>query len=86
VDALSVKREIVTMAKKESLAVKLGLRLRELRQEAEFSQERFSDAAKLDRAGYGRVERGEVDLRLSTIERLAKTLKISVSDLFDGLD
>lgn len=71
------------MAKRaEPLAVKLGKRVRELRLEKRYSQEGFADVAKLDRAGYGRIERGEVDLRLSTLERLAKALKISVADLF----
>ena len=72
-DAFSVWREIVSMAK-ESFTIKLGKRVRELRLAKGYSQEGFADAAKLDRAGYGRIERGEVDLRLSTLERLSKAL------------
>lgn len=73
------------MAKTESLALKLGKRLRELRLAKEYSQEDFADAAKLDRSGYGRIERGEVDIRLSTLERLSKTLRTSISDIFSEL-
>lgn len=63
------------------LAKRLGNRLRELRNAKGFSQEGFADHAGIDRAGYGRVERGEVDLRLSTVERLAKALKMTIPDL-----
>jgi transcriptional regulator with XRE-family HTH domain len=74
------------MANTELLAIKLGKKLRELRLAKGYSQEGFADAAKLDRAGYGRIERGEVDLRLTTVERLAKALRISMGELFSGLD
>lgn len=86
VDALSVWRDIVAMKKTELLTIKLGKRLRDLRLAKGYSQEGFAEAAKIDRAGYGRIERGEVDLRLSTLERLAKTLKITMSDLLVGID
>lgn len=85
-DDLSVLKEILFMAKKESMAIRLGKRLRELRIARGYSQEGFADSAKLDRAGYGRIERGEVDLRLSTQARLAQALRISLTKLFDGLD
>lgn len=65
------------------LAKRLGKRLRELRSAEGFSQEGFADHSGIDRAGYGRVERGEVDLRLSTVERLAKALRMSVHDLLN---
>lgn len=84
-DALSVWREITSMATRAPLAAQLGRKLRDLRLAKGYSQEGFADAAKLDRAGYGRIERGEVDLRLSTLERLAKALRIPVSDLFTRL-
>jgi transcriptional regulator with XRE-family HTH domain len=74
------------MVTKESLAAKLGRRLRDLRLAKGYSQEGFADVAKLDRAGYGRVERGEVDLRLSSLERLAKALRVPIADLFAGID
>jgi transcriptional regulator with XRE-family HTH domain len=70
------------MAKTGSLILKLGSRLRELRLAKGYSQEGFADIAKVDRAGYGRIERGEVDLRLSTLERLAKALKTPIADFF----
>lgn len=74
------------MKKKEPLTIKLGKRLRDLRLAKGYSQEGFADVAKLDRAGYGRIERGEVDVRISTLERLSKALHVPIPELFSGLD
>jgi transcriptional regulator with XRE-family HTH domain len=65
-----------------SLRLKLGKAVRRLRTAAGYSQERFADACKLHRTYIGAIERGERNITTDTIERLAKTLKISPFDLF----
>lgn len=61
---------------------KLGRAVRRLRTEAGFSQEGFADACRLHRTYIGSVERGETNISLDNIERIARTLQRPVSVLF----
>ena len=49
------------------------------------SQEKFAAKCKLDRTYVGSVERGERNIALRNIEKIAKTLGISISELTKGL-
>jgi len=49
------------------------------------SQEAFADMCELDRTYIGGIERGERNVALVNIEKLAKTLRISISELFRGV-
>jgi len=44
-----------------------------------------SDMCQLDRTYIGGIERGERNVALVNIEKIAKTLRISVSELFKGV-
>jgi transcriptional regulator with XRE-family HTH domain len=46
------------------------------------SQEEFADLCGLDRTYIGGIERGEGNVALVNLEKLAKTLKVSLSELF----
>jgi transcriptional regulator with XRE-family HTH domain len=65
-----------------TLREKFGKTVRKLRTEAGFSQERFADACEFHRTYIGSVERGETNISLDNIERIARTLKLSVARLF----
>ena len=69
------------------LAVRLrfGQAVRRRRQKLRVSQEEFADLCGLDRTYVGGVERGERNLSLVNIEKIAKTFRISLSDLFRGV-
>ena len=60
----------------------LGLRVRALRERRNWSQEDLAHESGLARSFTGAIERGEKDLRLSTLTKLANTFKISVAQLF----
>jgi len=47
------------------------------------SQEEFADMCGLDRTYIGGVERGERNLSLVNIEKIAKTFAISLGELFE---
>ena len=66
----------------EDVRVRFGKALRERRRKLGVSQEEFADLCGLDRTYVGGIERGERNLALVNIEKLAKALKISLSDLF----
>ena len=65
--------------------MRLDQRVRGLRREQGYSQESFAYACELDRTYMGGIERGERNVGLRNIERIASTLGISLSELMDGL-
>jgi transcriptional regulator with XRE-family HTH domain len=60
---------------------RLGQAVRRLRLAAGYSQESFADHAKVHRTYMGTVERGEVNLTLENIEKLAVALEMSPWEL-----
>lgn len=74
------------MEKKESLATLFGERVKTLRQETtEMSQEGFALYVGLERSQYARIERGENDIRLSTIVKIANGFGLTAAELLDGI-
>jgi transcriptional regulator with XRE-family HTH domain len=62
---------------------KVGARLRELRNEQNLSQEALAHAADLERAFVSGVERGEFNVSVNALGRLADALKVHIRELFD---
>jgi transcriptional regulator with XRE-family HTH domain len=61
--------------------VALGQAIRNLRQEAGLSQEAFADSVGIDRSYLGGIERGEHNLALMNLVKIAKSLRISTAEL-----
>lgn len=61
---------------------KFGEKIRQLRKEKGWSQEQFAQRCKLHRTYIGIVERGEKNLSLENIEKIAKVLSVEIKDLF----
>ena len=64
-----------------TLRQRLGRAIRRLRSEAGYSQESFADACGLHRTYMGSVERGERNISLDNIERIAKKLGLTAGEL-----
>lgn len=62
-----------------------GMRIRRLRAASHYSQEAFAERCGLDRTYVGGVERGERNISLRNIDRMANALGITLSDLFRGI-
>jgi len=73
------------MAKQRDILKKFGDRVRELRLGLGLPQDKFAAQCEMDRTYMGGIERGERNLALRNIERIAKALNISISELMDGL-
>ena len=73
------------MANKDILMA-FGDRVRELRKEAGWSQEEFADEAELDRTYIGGIERGERNLALRNIQKIAEAFGITIAELMDGIE
>lgn len=69
----------------DDIRVRFGKALRQRRNNLGVSQEAFADMCDLDRTYIGGIERGERNVALVNIEKLAKTLRISISELFKGV-
>jgi transcriptional regulator with XRE-family HTH domain len=65
--------------------IRFGKALRERRRKLGVSQEAFADLCGLDRTYVEGIERGERNVALVNIEKLARALKISLSELFRGV-
>jgi transcriptional regulator with XRE-family HTH domain len=65
-----------------SIQIELGKRIRELRLKKGWSQEAFAQLCRLDRTYISGIERGIRNVSLRNIEVIAKTLGISISELF----
>lgn len=73
------------MAKTADILENFGQRVRSLRTAKGWSQEDFAHECQLDRTYMGGIERGERNVALRNIQRIAKTLGISISELMKGL-
>jgi len=65
-----------------SVKSRFGTTLRKLRDERGYSQEKLAERAGLHRNYVGGVERGERNVALENIVKLAKALSVSPEDLF----
>jgi transcriptional regulator with XRE-family HTH domain len=61
---------------------RFGRRVRELRKKRGLSQERLGLEAGLDRSYMGGVERGERNVSLVNVEKIAKALRVKLQLLF----
>ena len=62
--------------------MRFGKAVRKRRHKLGLSQEEFADMCGLDRTYIGGIERGERNVSLINIERIANALKVSLSKLF----
>lgn len=61
----------------------LGVKLRKLRKAKKLSQAALADRAGFSREYVNKIEAGRYDPPLSTLNSLAKALRVKVSDLVD---
>lgn len=66
-----------------NLRKQFGDKVREMRKKLGLSQEELGFKANIHRTYIGAIERGEQNVSLDNIGKLAKTLKIKLAELFN---
>ena len=68
----------------KKVSKKLGKRIQRLRKEAGYtSQESFAEALGLSRTHVGHIEQARKSPSMEVLIKIAKKLKVEISDLFD---
>ena len=65
-----------------SICERIGLNIRTIREERCLSQEKLAAIAGLHRAYIGQIERGEKNIGLQNLEKIAKALNVNTKELF----
>jgi transcriptional regulator with XRE-family HTH domain len=65
----------------ENINVRVGRRIRAIRESQNLSQEELAFQASLHRAYIGQIERGEKNIGLQNLEKIAIALKVEVHEL-----
>jgi len=63
----------------------LGDKIRNYRKQAGFTQEQLAEKADLHHNFIGEVERGNMEISLTSMLKIAKALKVKLRDLVDEL-
>ena len=69
----------------ENIRIRFGRAVRQKRHKLGVSQEAFADLCGLDRTYIGGIERGERNVALVNIEKIARALRLSLAELFRGV-
>lgn len=67
----------------EDIRQKFGSQVRRLRKERSMSQEELAASSDLDRTYIGGVERGERNISIVNIQKIAKALEVQLKELMD---
>ena len=67
---------------KDSVLIRFGQKVQELRKAQHLSQEQLADLAGVHRTYIGMIERAEKNITLRNISKIADALKIEIKDLF----
>ena len=76
------RSNLYPMAKTKSIVIAFGERVRELRKEKAISQEELADRAGVHRTYIGMIERGEKNITIVNIQKIAKALGVGIRELF----
>ena len=68
---------------KSNINEEVGFNIRRIREERDLSQEELADLAGLHRAYIGQIERGEKNMGIKNLEKIAKALNVSIKVLLD---
>ena len=69
------------MKNKDNLLLRIGEKVRVIRKDKHFSQEELADIANVHRTYIGMIERGEKNISILSLGKIAKVLKVNIKDI-----
>lgn len=69
----------------EKFLKKFGVRLADVRRKRDITQEKLADLVDVHRTYIGFIEQGKRNPSIGNLRKIAKALRVSLSDLFKGL-
>jgi len=67
------------------IELKVGKRIKEIREKKSISQKDLSFSANLDRSYIASVENGKRNISIVNLEKIANALDVTLSELFKGI-
>lgn len=69
------------MKEKKQINIEVGRRIKKAREEAGYTQEKFSEIIQLGEKNISAIERGSVGISLTTMKKICESLSISADSL-----
>lgn len=73
------------MFSEDNIALKIGIQIRKLREDKNFSQQNLADICNIPKSTIARIERGEVNVKMVTLIKISNALEIETVDFFNYL-
>lgn len=72
--------------RQDPILIALGQAIRRARLDAELSQEELAHRAEIDRSHVGRIERGDNNVAVMTLAKIAAVLGVSITELMQDAE
>jgi len=69
--------------KKEIVLIRIGMNIRELREEKNISQQDLAAACNFEKSNMSRIEAGRTNLTIGTLLKICEVLKIKLKEIVD---
>jgi transcriptional regulator with XRE-family HTH domain len=67
----------------ENIKIKFGLKIKELRKEKSYSQDKLAKLASIEKSYISNIENGNRNVSLEIMNKLAKAFEIKIHQFFD---
>jgi transcriptional regulator with XRE-family HTH domain len=74
------------MLTEKDLLIKLGLKIRELREKSGLTQEELAFISNLHRTYIGMIERAEKNITITTLFKISNALGVSIKEIMQDFD
>ncbi len=66
-----------------NILINIGIKIRALRKQKGLSQEKLAHLANVDRTYIPKVEKGEINMTLNSLAKIAKALEVDINVFFE---